>query len=68
MDDYWIIEHATDSRYVWGQWGWTDDLAAAMRFTKDAAANTPARQCPVARYHRAQTTHVTFGGNHASMY
>ena len=41
MDDYWIIEHATDSRYVWGQWGWTDDLAAAMQFTKDDVANTP---------------------------
>jgi hypothetical protein len=41
MDDYWIIEHATDSRYVWGQWGWTDDLAAAIQFTKDDAANTP---------------------------
>jgi hypothetical protein len=46
MDDYWIIEHTTDSRYVWGQWGWTDDLAAAMQFTKDDFANTPLPTAP----------------------
>ena len=36
-------EAIADNAWSWGRghWGWTDDLAVAIQFTKDDAANTP---------------------------